>query len=402
MTEARTRALSADVLRRLREAMAARVAAGELPGLVTVLARGEEVHVEAIGSYAFDGAVPMGRDALFRVASFTKPIVAAATMTLVEDGTLDLAEPVDRLLPELADRRVLARVDGPLDETVPAHRPITVEDLLTLRMGFGMLTEPTFDPPYPIVTAAEDLTLVLGAPNPRTPHSPDEWIRRFGTLPLMCQPGERWLYNVGSLVLGVLVARAGGAPLGDVLRTRIFEPLGMVDTGFSTTPAHTARMPGYHASDLRGGPVEPRPQSPTADWTVPPPFPSGAGGLLSTADDFLAFARMLRNRGTHGGQRLLSPGSVAALTTNHLTPEQIGTAGILLEPKGWGYGMGVAAAPDSVSAVPGRYGWDGGYGTVWFNDPHRDLIAIALTQTTDFLFNGGRAEFTARALRAAA
>jgi CubicO group peptidase (beta-lactamase class C family) len=370
----------------LHDAMAARVAAGELPGYVTVLARGDDVEVDATGAFSFDeGAPPMTPDTLFRVASFTKPVLATVTMMLVEDGLLDLAEPVDRLLPELADRRVLARIDGPLDETVPAHRPITLEDLLTLRMGFGMLTEPTFNPPYPIVHAVEELELRLGAPEPRTPHPPDEWIRRFAMLPLMYQPGERWQYNVGTLVLGVLVARAAGAPLDVVMRDRLFAPLSMVDTGFVTTPENATRIPSYYMTDFTTGELTLQPLSKPADWTVPPVFPSGSGGLLSTAADFLAFARLLRNQGAHGGEQLLSPESVRLMTTNHLTPEQIETAGILLQPKGWGYGM---------AAVPERYGWDGGYGTVWFTDPHRDLIAIALTQNSDFLFRGGREEFT--------
>jgi CubicO group peptidase (beta-lactamase class C family) len=392
-------AFSADGLQRLHDAMAARVAAGELPGLVLLLARGDEVWVDPIGSSAFDGVVPMRRDTLFRIASMTKPILAAVTMQLVEDGALDLAEPVDRLLPELADRRVLARIDGPLDETVPAHRPITVDDLLTFRMGFGLVTEPTFHPPFPIVTAADDLRLTLAQPDPRTPHDPDDWIRLFGTLPLMYQPGARWQYNVGSLVLGVLVARAAGAGLGELLRARLFEPLGMVDTGFYTTAEHVERIPSYYMTDLATGELTLQPVSVPPEWTVPPVFPSGAAGLLSTVDDYLAFARMLRNRGVHDGRRLLSAASVATMTTNHLTADQVATGGILLEPKGWGYLMAVAAEPDDVSDVPGRYGWDGGYGTVWFNDPHRDLVAIALSQTSDFLFNGGRAEFTRLALR---
>ncbi len=396
-----TEPLPVEGRRRLHDAMAARVAAGELPGLVTVLARGDEVHIDTIGSYAFDGAVPMRRDTVFRVASLTKPILATVTMMLVEDGTLDLAEPVDRLLPELAERRVLTRVDGPLDETEPARRPITVEDLLTFRMGFGIITEPTFNPPYPIVTTADGLDLALAQPDPRTPHPPDEWIRLFGTLPLMYQPGERWQYNVGALVLGVLVARAGGAPLGDVLRSRLFEPLGMVDTGFWTHPSRVDRIPSYYMSDFETREVKLQPLSTPNEWTVPPPFPSGAGGLLSTVDDYLVFARLLLDGGIHRGERLLSSGSVDAMTTNHLTPVQVETAGMLLEPKGWGYGMAVAPAQDQFSAIPGRYGWDGGYGTVWFNDPHRKLIAMAFTQTSDFLFFGGRAEFTALALRAA-
>ena len=206
--------LSAAALDRLHQAMAARVATGELPGIVTLIARGNDVHVDTIGMMAFSGDEPMRRDTIFRIASLTKPILAAATMMLVQDGTLALDEPVDRLLPELANRRVLRHVDGPLDDTVAADRPITVEDLLTFRMGHGMLIEPTFDPPFPIIRAANELQLVLGPPDPRTPHDPDRWIGRFATLPLMYQPGERWQYNTGSLVLGVLIGRAAGQPLG--------------------------------------------------------------------------------------------------------------------------------------------------------------------------------------------
>jgi CubicO group peptidase (beta-lactamase class C family) len=340
----------------------------------------------------------MSRDTLFRVASFTKPVLAVVTMMLVDDGTLSLAEPVRTWLPELAEPRVLSRVDGPLTETVPAQRPITVEDLLTFRMGFGHITEPTFNPPYPINVAADELGLAIGPPEPRTPHDPDEWMRRFGSLPLMYQPGERWQYNLAAMVLGVLVARAAGAPLGDVMRARLFEPLGMADTGFVTTPENVSRLPGTYMGDFQGGPVARQSVSTPDIWTTPPTFPNGAGGLLSTVDDFLAFARLLRDRGVVGGRRLLTEESVAALTTNHLTPQQLASAGIILHNLGWGYGMAVAVAPDEASSIPGRYGWDGGYGTTWFNDPHRDLIAIALSQTSDFLFNGGAAEFTRLAL----
>ncbi len=390
-----------DAVRRLHDAMAARVDRHELPGLVTVLARGDEVQVDPIGTYALDDPRPMRRDTLFRIASFTKPVLAAATTMLIEEGKLDLTERVDRLLPELAHRRVLTRVDGPLSETVPARRPITVEDLLTFRMGFGMLTEPTFNPPFPIVTTADSMDLVLGPPDPPTPHPPDEWIRLFGKLPLMYQPGERWQYNASALVLGVLVARAGDAPLGEVLRTRLFDRLGMVDTGFSTTPENAARIPTHYMSDLHGGPIEAQVLSTPDSWTELPVFPSGAAGLLSTADDFLAFARLLLDKGTYRSERPLSVESVTAMTTNHLTAEQIATSGILLRPKGWGYGMAVATEPDEMSTIPGRYGWDGGYGTVWFNDPHRSLIAMALSQTSDFPFNGGAAQFTQLALAAA-
>ena len=380
-------------LDRLHEAMAARVANGELPGMVTLVAHGEDVHVDTIGVMAFGGNEAMRRDTIFRITSMTKPILALATMLLVEEGRLALDQPVDRLLPELAERRVLRRIDGPLDETVPARRQITVEDLLTFRMGHGLIFEPTFDPPYPIVTAAKDLDLVMGPPDPRTPHTPDEWLRRFATLPLMYQPGERWQYNTGSLVLGVLVARASGMPLPDFFRTRIFEPLGMKDTGFWISPERTGRLPSQYMTNFQTGKMEEQTLTGPSVWTKPPVFPSGAAGLLSTADDYLAFARLLRSEGVHNGQRLLSQRSVRLMTTNHLTSEQMAGGDPILAGQGWGFGMTVVTAPDDVSGVPGRYGWNGGYGTFWFNDPTRNLVAIAMTQTSDVLFNGTMTEF---------
>jgi CubicO group peptidase (beta-lactamase class C family) len=373
--------------------MAARVEKDELPGMVTLVAHGEDVHVDVIGVMAFGGDEPMRRDTIFRIASMTKPILATATMILAEEGKLTLDEPVDRLLPELADRKVLKRIDGPIDQTVAARRPITVEDLLTLRMGHGMIFEPTFQPPYPIITAANELQLVMGPPDPRTPHDPDEWIERFGTLPLMYQPGERWQYNTGSLVLSVLVARASRQPLADVFRTRIFEPLGMKDTGFSMSSEKTGRLPSYYMTNFQTGKMELQTLSAPSEWTMPPAFPSGAAGLLSTVDDYLAFARLLLNEGAHKDQRLLSDRSVRLMTTNHLTPEQMAGGGPALGGRGWGFGMAVVTTPDEVSPVAGRYGWDGGYGTSWFNDPSRSLVAIAMTQTSDVLFNGALSEF---------
>jgi len=366
--------------------------------MVTLIARGDDVAIDAMGAMAFGSDEPMQRDTIFRITSMTKPVLAAATMMLVDDGALKLDEPVDRLLPELAHRKVLKRIDGPLDDTVPAHRPITVDDLLTFRMGHGLLFEPTFDPPFPIVTAARDLELVMGAPDPRTPHDPDEWIKRFATLPLMYQPGERWQYNTGSLVLGVLVARAAGKSLADFFRTRIFEPLGMTDTGFSMPLEKTGRLPSVYMTNFQTGMMELRTGSGPAVWGKPPAFPSGAAGLVSTIDDYLAFAQLLLKEGVHNGRRLLSERSVRLMTTNHLTPEQMVTGGPILGGQGWGFGVAVATAPDEVSATPGRYGWNGGYGTFWFNDPNRGLVAIAMTQVSDILFNGTTTEFAKLAI----
>jgi CubicO group peptidase (beta-lactamase class C family) len=380
-------------LARLHEAMAARVARRELPGIVYLVAHRGLLHVDTIGTLTLDGHEPMRRSTPFRMVSMTKPIIAVATMMLVEEGRLALDEPVDRLLPELANRRVLTRIDGPLDHTVPAARPITVEDLLTFRMGHGIIFEPSFQPPYPIITAANELQLVMDQPDPRTPHHPDEWIRRFGTLPLMYQPGQRWQYNTGSNVLGVLIARAAREPLEKLLRKRVFRPLGMNHTGFSLSRADASRLPGLYRANPQTGQLELQPYSRPEEWTRPPAFPSGAAGLASTIDDYLAFSRFLLNQGVHHGRRLLSAESIRLLTTNHLTPRQLADAGTFpLTGRGWGYGMAVSVTPDEVSQ-PGRYGWEGGYGTSWFNDPHRDLTAIALTQTIDFWFNGVYEEF---------
>lgn len=387
-----TARLSPPGLAALRAAMAARIARGELLGIVYLVARGSATHVDTIGSLSLDGDEPIRRDTPFRIASLTKPVIGAATMMLVEEGKLALDEPVDRLLPELAHRRVLTRIDGPLDQTVPAARPITVEDLLTFRMGYGLIVDPFEPESYPIIAAANDLRLTMSVPYPPTPHEPDEWIRRFGTLPLMSQPGERWRYNAGSLVLSVLIARASGQPLSEFLRDRVFRPLGMRRTGFSLPAADAARLPDLYQRNPDTGQLELSTWFPPDELTRPPAFPSGASGLIATIDDYLAFSRMLRNRGVHHGRRLLSADSVRLLTTNHITPQQVADGGFVLTGRGWGYCMSVSVTPDEISQ-PGRYGWEGGFGTVWFTDPSRDLTAIAMTQNLGFLFDGGAAEF---------
>src|SRR4029077_6781107 len=307
----KTSALTQAGLDRLHQAMAARVENRSLPGIVTLVAQGDDAYADVIGSMAFGGDRPMRRDTIFRITSMTKPILGAATMLLVDDGQLALDEPVTRLLPELAARRVLKRVDGPLDETVPADRPITVEDLLTFRPGYGfIIVEPTtFNPPYPIIQRAEELQLAMAQPDPRTPHDPDKWIARFATLPLMYQPGERWQYNVGSLVLGVLVARAADQPLGVFLQDRLFEPLGMRDTGFVMPADQVGRLPTEYATDFFTGKMGEVTITGPDVWTTPPPFPSGAGGLLSTVAASLASPRLLLGRGVHHGRRLLSEAS---------------------------------------------------------------------------------------------
>jgi CubicO group peptidase (beta-lactamase class C family) len=385
--------LSQTGLDRLHTALAARVERKELPGLVTLVARGHDVRVATVGTTAFDSAVPMRRETPFRMTSMTKPVVAVATLMLMGDGKLALEDRIDRWLPELANPRVLRRIDGPLDDTVPARRPLTVDDLLTMRMGTGLVTEPTYNPPFPIIQAANELQLVLAEPEPRTPHTPDEWMKRFGSLPLMHQPGERWQYNVSSLVLGVLVARVAGQPLADFFAERILGPLGMRTTGFSLPMEVAHDLPAYYVGNFETHELERKNLSTPEQWSTPPALPSGAAGLASTADDYLAFARLLLNRGECGGEQLLSARSVEMMTTNQLSPEEIASGGMLLGGRGWGFGVGVVTEPDGAWPVPGRYGWSGGYGTVWFNDPQSGLVAMLLTQTSDVLWNGTLEEF---------
>ena len=215
-------------LARLSDVMRDHVERGEVAGVVALLARRDEVHAVALGVQDLDVGTPMRRDGIFRIASMTKPVTAAAAMILVEQEKLRLDDPVDGLLPELAGRRVLRSIDSPVDDTVPANRPITLRDLLTFRAGFGAVMAPPGQ--YPIQAAIEEAGLAPG-PNP-LPFGPDEFLRRLGGLPLMHQPGERWMYHTGSDVLGVLVERAAGMAFGDFLAERIFAPLGMKDTGF--------------------------------------------------------------------------------------------------------------------------------------------------------------------------
>jgi CubicO group peptidase (beta-lactamase class C family) len=316
--------------------------------------------------------VAMRRDTIFRISSMTKPVTAVATLILLEECVLRLDEPVDRLLPELAERRVVRRIDGSVDDTVPADRPITVRDLLTFRMGFG-----GYFGPCPLNDAAAPLQLSVGPPQPSLPPEPDEWMRRFSTLPLMCQPGERWLYHTGADVLGVLIARAAGQPFEVFLRERVFEPLGMKDTAFSVSANDVKRLATSYATvpDTRSLELY---DAPGGQWSTPPAFPSGGAGLVSTADDYLAFADML----LRGGAPIVSRPSVETMTSDHLTPAQKAVSGFFpddFDARGWGFGVGVVTRREHPAAPVGQYGWDGGLGTIWRNDPSEQLVTILLT-----------------------
>jgi len=309
----------------------------------------------------------------------TKPVIAAATMICVEECALRLDEPADRLLPELADRRVLTRLDAPLEDTVPAHRPVSVRDLLTFRMGFGIPMAPP--DAYPVTRAALELNLGQHMPAPAGPPEPDEWIRRLGTLPLMHQPGEKWMYNTGADVLGVLIARASGQPLETFLAERVFGPLGMSDTGFAVPASQQSRLATSYWTDPATGKVAVY-DEPSGQWSSLPAFPSGGGGLVSTADDYLVFGQLLLGMGKYGGERILSRPSVELMTADHLTPAQKAVSGLVpgfFDSHGWGFCMSVLTRRDNVAMAPGTFGWDGGMGTCWYCDPAEDMITILMT-----------------------
>ena len=347
---------------------ASHVSDDNVPGLVALVAQGDEVHVEAIGTLAIGGR-PVERGSLFRIASTTKPITAAATLALVREGLFELDEPVDRLLPELANRRVMRRMDGPLNDTVPAVGPVTVRGLLTFTFGFGMALQMFMaTEPWPVVAAATQAGLAtIGPPQPDAFVDPDTWIAHFGELPLLAQPGEQWLYNTGSHVLSVLCARAAGMSYDDVLRTRIFEPLGMPETSFYTEDV--LRLATAYQPTADGNVIW---DPPDGQWSRRPAFYDGAAGLLSTVDDLLAFARMLLRR----GEPVLTADQVREMSRDHLTAPQREFGMAFLGGRGWGLGTSVVLDGPWAGAI----GWDGGLGTSFLVHPERDLAVIVLTQ----------------------
>jgi len=378
-------------LGRMHDVMAGYVERGEVPGLVTLVSRRGETHVDVLGAKTLGGDDPMRRDTIFRIASITKCFAAAGAMMLVEECKLRLDEPVDRFLPELADRRVLKRIDGPVDDTVPADRPITLRDLLTFRLGMGMILGHPEE--LPIQRAIAELELAgFGAPSRQADYGPDEWLRRLSTLPLLHQPGERWHYNTGSYILGVLIARASGQSLETFLRERLFDPLGMRDTGFVVPTGKLDRFPAQYHDDPETGELVLDEEAGNAEWSEPPAFPDAGGGMVSTVDDCFAFGRMMLHKGKLGGERVLSRASVEAMTTDQLTPEQKAVSGFFpgyFDTRGWGLGVSMVTKRDDVAASPGRFGWDGGTGTSWYTDPAEDLVAVLLTQRGGFPLESG-------------
>ncbi len=357
----------------LRETLGRHVRDGSVPGAVALVARGDEVEVQAVGSADIEGSAPMARDSIFRVASITKPVTAAAAMMLVDDGRIALDDPVGPWLPELASPAVVRDPAGPVDDVVPAERAITVADLLTFRAGYGFPSD--FSLPAVELLISE---LKQGPPQPQRIAAPDDWMAALSRIPLLHQPGHAWLYNACSDILGVLIARISGRSLPEFFAERLFEPLGMTDTGFAVPAADRDRFTSFYRPDATGG-LEPV-DAPDGQWSSIPAFPSGAGGLVSTVDDLHSFARMLLADGAADGRRLLSPASVRQMTTDHLTPAQRDASALFLEGQGWGYGGSVDVVPVDPWNVPGRYGWVGGTGTAAHLIPSTGAVTILLTQ----------------------
>ncbi|GAA2143303.1 serine hydrolase [Kitasatospora kazusensis] len=362
---------------RLLAVVSGQVEAGAVPGAVLGLSCGGRTRIAGLGTRAVGDVAPMPRDAVVRISSLTKPLAAALTLVLAEDGTLALDAPIERWLPELGGRRVLRRLDGPVDDTVPAGRPITVDDLLTMRMGFGFV----FDRPCPVADRAAAAGLGLGPPDPSVPIGPDEWVARFAELPLMHQPGADWRYEFGFGVLGVLLARAGGRPLDRLLGERLLGPLGMGDTGFQVPAGARSRLVPCYTAGADGLAVFDSAQD--SRWNHRPAFPDARGGLVSTASDYLRFARMLLGGGGLDGVRVLSPEAVALMTGDRLGAERAGSESaeaFLEDGAGWGYGVEVLAPGGRSGAGTARYGWGGGLGTTWYSYPELDTAAVLLTQ----------------------
>ncbi|GGP39154.1 serine hydrolase domain-containing protein [Streptomyces sindenensis] len=379
----------------LHELLDTHIAEGSMPGAVALVARGERVEVVSAGTACLAGSAPMRRDSLFRLASISKPIVAAAAMTLVDDGLIAPADPVAAWLPELASPLVVRTPQSPVDDVVSAVRPITLLDLLTFRAGYGFPSDFSLPAVAPLF---EDLK--QGPPQPQAVLAPDAWMAELSRLPLLHQPGDGWLYNTCSDILGVLIARVADRPLPAYLAERIFEPLGMKDTGFWVEPAALDRFTGYYRAGAGGGEGgdggegegggrngvggggEPELiDAPDGQWSSPPPFPSGAGGLVSTVDDWWAFGRMLLAEGLNDtGDRVLAGESVRQMITDHLTPQQRAASGLFTEGQGWGFGGAVDVEITAPWNVLGRYGWVGGTGTTAHVIPATGTVAVLLTQ----------------------
>src|SRR5215469_3409211 len=370
---------------RIATAIGAHVDAGELAGAAALIWRDGKARATTVGWRNVEARLPIGRDTIFRIASMTKPVTSTAALMLFEEGRFALDDPIARWAPEFSRMRVLRSPDASLDETDPAERPMTFEDLLTHRSG---LTDGDFHR-GPIARAYREA--LGGAIDSEV--APDRWIERLAALPLIDQPGRAFHYGRSTDLLGLLIARMEDAPLQDVLQRRIFAPLGMLDTGFTVGKEAHGRRAGLYGFDLTGGLIALR--TAPGGHTLPErphdmAYVSGGQGLWSTLDDYLAFARMFVEQGAVDGVRLLRPDTLAMMASNRLTDHQRATSKLLGMPlfAGHGFGMGVAVVMEPDKAEPtrcgggaGSVGWPGAYGGWWQADPNDGSVLIFLAHS---------------------
>jgi CubicO group peptidase (beta-lactamase class C family) len=360
--------MSAERLARLPAGMKALVDEGRLAGVVTMVARhGKVVEFDAVGKRDIAAGAPMQKDSIFRIYSMTKPITGVAMMILFEEGKWQLNDPVSKFIPEFANLKVFAtEANGNMTLKDQAH-PVTMRELMSHSGGFtyGYFSNTPVDK---LQREAD----VLNVNN-----TLDEFIKRMAKLPLNTQPGSEWHYSVSVDIQGAIVQRLSGMPFEDFLQTRIFKPLGMVDTGFYVPKEKVGRFAEMYKYD-KDGKFEIEHEGLNHDFTVKPALASGGGGLVSTATDYMRFCQMLLNGGQLDGVRLLSPLSVEMMRTNVLAP------GLTVFTPGTGFGLDFAVYTDPIAAGgyfgKGTYWWGGAAGTWFWIDPVYDVIVVGMIQ----------------------
>jgi CubicO group peptidase (beta-lactamase class C family) len=367
--------LSSERLARIGAILHNDVERGRIPGAVIMVARrGRLAYVEAVGFRDKAAGAPMTQDAIFRIASMTKPMVSVAAMMLYEEGRLLMADPVSKYLPALAKLPVGIEKADPVTGktvfyTVPAEREMTVQDLLrhTSGLPYGARGTSRIHALYPASssTAAREMTAT-------------EFIDRLGKTVLLHQPGSNWEYGFSSDVLGRVVEVVSGKTLGQFLEERLFRPLRMPDTGFVVPSDKHARLAAGFATDPDTGKPVTLPDAKTA-----PKFECGGGCAVSTAGDYIRFAQMLANRGRLDGVRLLGRKTVEYMTSDHLG-SAIGPGTDYIPGAGYGFGLGFAvrraAGVADLNGSAGDFNWGGAYGTYFWVDPKEDLVVVSMTQ----------------------
>ena len=360
--------MSSARLARIGTALRADIDKGRMPGAVVAIARkGKLVYFEAFGYLDKDAGTKMTTDAIFSIASMTKPMTGVAALMLYEDGSLLIKDPVASYLPQIGKMPVAVMQKDASVETVPVTRSMQIHDLMRHTSGliYGGRGDTAVHKMYPASSGTSGRTMTSA-----------EFLDKLGTIPLMYQPGSTWEYGLSIDVLGLVVERVSGQTLGQYLQQRVFKPLGMVDSGFIVPPEKLNR----YAKALPIDPETGKPQT-VLDATMPLKFECGGGCAVSTAADYIRFAQMLQNRGSLGKARILAPRTVEYMTSDHMGPEiQNNVARTASTLEGWGFGLTVAVRRETgmstIMGAPGDFTWGGAYGTNFWVDPKDELSVV--------------------------